>query len=605
MKKLIAFIFLLSAGLLTAQNDGFNYKAVVTENGQILANHTVKLNVDFYENGSVVYQEHHETTTDENGIFQIYLGEGTPTSGQFSDLDWSVENHSYKVYLSTDGGSTYHDMGMQDFKTVPYAKYAETGGVQALDDLEDARARSSSVFIGAFAGENNDDTDNKNAALGYYAMNENTSGVSNTAMGYYALRYNTTGNSNVAIGSKALKLNQTGYQNTAVGTNALYYTTGNYNTGLGTSALYNNTTGMHNIGMGVNALFNNTTGSGNLASGNSALLNNTTGSYNIAVGKSVMYNNSTGDNNIAIGTRALYRNTEISRLIAIGDSALFHNGEGATSSLEGTSNIGIGYKSLFYNNTGYANTAVGSRTMMNNTTGTRNTVIGTRTLSQNTSGYRNTAAGYLTMMRNETGYNNTAFGTGALYANTSGDQNTAVGANAFASGTDFNNSTAIGYDADITASNQVRLGNSSVISIGGYAAWTNLSDGRFKTDIMENVPGMALIEKLRPVTYRLNMDALAKWHHTPDNLRIKDAEAEKEAELQIGFIAQEVEQAAKEVGFDFHAVDKPKNQQDTYGLRYSEFVPVLVKALQEQQETIKKLEARVEALEKKLQPAGR
>jgi predicted RNase H-like nuclease (RuvC/YqgF family) len=82
------------------------------------------------------------------------------------------------------------------------------------------------------------------------------------------------------------------------------------------------------------------------------------------------------------------------------------------------------------------------------------------------------------------------------------------------------------------------------------------------------------------------MDAIAEFTNTPDSLRLKDAEQLKAQELQIGFIAQDVEKAADEIGFDFHAVDKPKNENDFYGLRYSEFVPVLVKAIQEQQKII-------------------
>jgi hypothetical protein len=51
------------------------------------------------------------------------------------------------------------------------------------------------------------------------------------------------------------------------------------------------------------------------------------------------------------------------------------------------------------------------------------------------------------------------------------------------------NSTAIGNTSRITASNQVRIGNSAVTSIGGYAGWSDISDGRFKKNIKENVPG--------------------------------------------------------------------------------------------------------------------
>jgi uncharacterized protein YlxW (UPF0749 family) len=52
-------------------------------------------------------------------------------------------------------------------------------------------------------------------------------------------------------------------------------------------------------------------------------------------------------------------------------------------------------------------------------------------------------------------------------------------------------------------------------------------------------------------------------------------------EKHTGFVAQEVEKAANELKYDFGAIDKPKNNKDLYGLRYSEFVVPLVKAVQE------------------------
>lgn len=39
----------------------------------------------------------------------------------------------------------------------------------------------------------------------------------------------------------------------------------------------------------------------------------------------------------------------------------------------------------------------------------------------------------------------------------------------------------------------------------------NLSDGRFKEDVQENVPGLEFIKELRPVTYTVNVDKLQ--HH--------------------------------------------------------------------------------------------
>jgi hypothetical protein len=70
------------------------------------------------------------------------------------------------------------------------------------------------------------------------------------------------------------------------------------------------------------------------------------------------------------------------------------------------------------------------------------------------------------------------------------------------------------------------------------------------------------------------------------NLLAGIAEAEKYDIEKIkfsGFIAQEVEQAAIEVGYDFSGVKIPSHDNELYGLTYSEFVVPLVKATQEQQ----------------------
>jgi len=74
------------------------------------------------------------------------------------------------------------------------------------------------------------------------------------------------------------------------------------------------------------------------------------------------------------------------------------------------------------------------------------------------------------------------------------------------------------------------------------------------------------------------------------------AVAKKSSIRQTGFIAQEVEQAAKELGFDFSGVDIPENENNHYGLRYSQFVVPLVKAAQEQQKMIIKLQHEIEEL---------
>jgi len=190
----------------------------------------------------------------------------------------------------------------------------------------------------------------------------------------------------------------------------------------------------------------------------------------------------------------------------------------------------------------------------------------------------------------------------AGFANNLGWNNTLIGADCNTNANGIFNSVAIGQGVTITANNQARIGNSSTSSIGGYSNWTNISDGRFKKNIREDVKGLAFIMKLRPVTYQLDVTSLSTRLNESSESRkapgMEIAMTEKESMIQSGFIAQEVEQAAAETGYDFSGVDKPKNEDDLYGLRYAEFVVPLVKAVQELEQQVKELQLQIEDLKK-------
>ena len=68
--------------------------------------------------------------------------------------------------------------------------------------------------------------------------------------------------------------------------------------------------------------------------------------------------------------------------------------------------------------------------------------------------------------------------------------------------------------------------------------------------------------------------------------KIDEAISNKESIHMSGFIAQKVEKAANETGYDFDGVIKPAHDKDHYRLAYGEFVVPLVKAMQEQQKII-------------------
>jgi hypothetical protein len=174
------------------------------------------------------------------------------------------------------------------------------------------------------------------------------------------------------------------------------------------------------------------------------------------------------------------------------------------------------------------------------------------------------------------------------------------------------NATAIGYDAIVEGSNHVHIGNTFVTKIGGYVGWSNFSDGRYKKDIKENVVGLQFINSLRPIIYTVNIKGLNEYLHkgtkqVADKLDKEIEDSRKNDEevaakiIYNGFIAQEVEQAAKKLNYEFSGVNKPVNEEGLYGLRYSDFVVPLVKAVQELDAENKALQAELTHVKDRLQ----
>jgi len=427
-----------------------------------------------------------------------------------------------------------------------------------------------------------------------------------------------------------LKIAGTG--GTFIGTNAGDATTGSFNSGFGFMSLRNNTTGYINTGTGYKTLYANTSGFANTANGYLSLYSNTGGYENTAVGETTLYSNTSGSFNSAFGNKALFGNTVGTGNTAAGYYSLKQN-------ITGSDNSAFGYHALEAHTNGYGNIAFGGWALWEKLAGSYNTATGYYSNYRNISGSENTAYGYQSSA-DDAGSGNTAVGAisgssvGRADENPMGPISIGIGdsrhnyctflgyfatAGGFVSGREKYNSTAIGYRSHVTADNQVVIGNSAVTSIGGYVNWTNFSDGRYKKNIKENVPGLAFIKELRAVTYTLDIqepNTSAGVSANQENSKIDRTKefqlaskvlSEKNKIIYTGFVAQEVEAAAKKLNYDFSGVKKPANNGDYYGLRYAEFVVPLVKAVQElstENETLKttneKLEARLAAIEQLL-----
>ena len=531
----------------------------------------------------------------------VLFGQGWTDDGTVVRLTTSTDN----VGIGTTGPATK----LHVFGTVTAARV--TTGIWNSFFGENAGFNTivgpNNSFFGVYAGYRNTNG-YSNSFFGHYAGFANTTGFDNSFFGHYAGTANTIGTDNSFFGVAAGLSNTTGIANSFFGEQAGYYnTTGYSNSFFGEDAGYANTTGYWNSFFGKSAGNSNTTGYNNSFFGHDAGKANTSGYQNSFFGKRAGYANSTGYRNSFFGDSAGNSNTTGYNNSFFGHDAGYSNTDGGGNSFfgqnAGYSNTTGGVNSFFGINAGYSNTTgiynsfFGRSAGYSNTTADANSFFGREAGPANTTGYWNSIFGVYAGFANTTGHSNSFFGNWAGYDNSTGRYNTAVGLLAKVGGT-YDNSTGLGYNASCTASNQVRIGNSFVTSIGGYTNWTNISDSRFKKNVQEDVKGLDFVMALRPVSYNLDLHAVENFfvnHYGERQTETLPGQYDKESIRYSGFIAQEVETAAKGVGYDFSGVDPPKNQDDFYGLRYAEFVVPLVKAVQEQQETINLLVAALKA----------
>ena len=421
------------------------------------------------------------------------------------------------------------------------------------------------IFIGTNAGYH----------LNYQplsALNHTTSGprssgrTGNIHIGYYAGYFTTTGDDNLFIGEQAGYRNKTGADNTFIGNFSGLNNTGTDNTFIGFSAGLNNTTGYDNTFLGEEAGIANTSGRDNVFVGEDAGARNTTGYNNSFIGSQAGVNNTTGYRNAFLGNYAGYDNTTGDHNTFIGDSAGVDVSVGIYNTFIGA---GCGTATEFTSYNTFVGAYAGSdnnRTNQNSGA-TRNTYMGYLAGFTNREGSDNTGIGCLSDFVSQypasTNISNTVFlGASASVAANGvvvlGKSSSGSGENGIAIGHQSSmtasNAIAIGYQASATTANEVVIGNAAHTSIGGSVNWTATSDGRFKTDVQEDVVGLDFINQLRPVTY--HFDSKKIMEHKAQTITrsslVKEVPADLDSALlskntirYTGFIAQEVEQAAQ------------------------------------------------------------
>jgi hypothetical protein len=473
-----------------------------------------------------------------------YAAYAVSTSGGSAHNTMVFNDYSDSDFLSgvIDRSDTNVDQNNIQFKGTYYGTInfagllntSSTGGGYQIDGGTVLYASSTNFItfggIGAGAG-----------IIAHATSSSSTSGPRSTAFGYSALQSgsNSAGD-NTAIGYLSINHNTTGTGNTGVGVQSLSSnTTGPYNTGVGYFALQANTTGAYNTALGF-SLYGNTTGSRNLAGGTYALSANKTGNDNVSLGYFSFGNNTSATNTVAIGSSAAAGAASYNNQggVAVGYKSGFNFASGSDY------NTLLGYQSGYNITTGSNNlilaTATSSTSIANLTTGSQNILIG-----NNISLPSATASGQLNI-------GNILFGTGITGTGST------ISSGLIGIGT-TSPTTALQVNGVITPNvdNTSSLGNATYRWSAVYAANGTIqtSDQRLKSNITDLNYGLSDVLKLRPVSFT--------WTAQPQQ------------GTQLGFIAQEVQPLFPET------VNVGDDANHTLGLTYTEFIPVVVRSIQQ------------------------
>ncbi len=500
----------------------------------------------------------------------------------------------------TTTNKLYNESGTLKFNG---AAIGSGSGSIGINDLTDAKWVGGSLFIGELAGANDDAQDNGNTAVGYNAMNSNTSGYDNTAIGYSSLASNTTGNKNTAIGLGSLNSN----------------TTGIYNTAIGGSSLSNNIDGDNNTANGFQSLISNLSGGYNVAFGSYALTKNTTGDRNTSTGFQALHSNTIGANNVGIGTGANYFNQEGSNNTMIGYQAgkgsAFHNKSG---------NVFIGYQAG-YNETG------DNKLYINNDNSSFPLIYGdfsTNILTINgslISGSGSTANGGNSVALGTncaaSGTQSIAFGSGAIAygeAAIAGGIDATANIQAVSLGTQTKanaaNSVALGNYVETTGTGSLIIGDNSVSTVlsssdantftarfsGGYKFFTNSASPFVGAKLDAGANSWSVIsdstkkENFKLVNGEEILSKISKFKLTSWNYKTQDPTKFR----HYGPMAQDFYTAFGNDGIGSIGNDTTIASSDFAGINFIA-VQALVKRNKHQEASIKILESRIEKLEEK------
>ena len=523
---------------------------------------------------------------------------------------------------STRGGFAVGGLSDQNKSTPNDLLFIAPEKARIYVNTDSQKSTRGGFAVGGLSDQNKEEESNfiyltpENYLIGQDAGASLTTGLYNSFMGYQAGKNTTVGQKNVFLGHRAGYANTSGRQNVFIGNVVgISNTTGFWNTFIGDSAGYNNTTGSTNVFIGYVAGSSNQTGHNNTFVGTgSGFLN--TSSNNVFYGNSAGFYNTTGGSNVFMGTTTGAKNQSGNNNTYIGTRAGYGGGSFSTYS-SGLNNVFLGHETGYNIVEGSNNTILGTLAGYQNQNGNGNVFIGYQ------AGYNETGSNKLYIANNSTNppliygdFSLSRVGVGtvtpaAKFTIQASAQNPSLpgpsSQGILRIATSNNEAIDIGKMADAPYSGWIQVGFNGTFSdplalqpMGGRVGigvtnpgfrldlpniaslegrgranqWDTYSDSRIKSNVKPLAYGLAEVMKLVPLSY---------FHHN-SKVELNEIKIESEGARNIGLFAQEVHKLIPEV------VSKPDDEQsDLWSISYDKLVPVLIKAIQEQQQTIYEL----------------
>ena len=414
-------------------------------------------------------------------------------------------------------------------------------------------------------------------------------------------------------------------QNTGYGEDALFaINDGQFNTAMGYRSCYNIVSAIGCTAVGRDSLLSNQNGNSVTAVGSGAGFNciasdNTligaqagafidTGTNNTIVGSgtagSVI---TTGNNNTLIGFDCQVDSLNASNRIGIGSGVNVLNDNSCIIGNSSVNNLTLGAGITMSKGSGVASFRIGDTSNTLPGSGASNICIGRSTGDKLDTGNQNTFFGDASGAQVDTGSNNSCFGQAAGISITDEGQNVCIGV-----GSDItagnSNSVALGTQAVTTKSNQLLVGNITEWAPGGngncnLGSATNRFDTLYATngtintsdrnskELIENTKlGLDFINDLKPVQYKLK-DYTQDFKNVDGSTQTRKITYKR---LHHGLISQEVKESLDKFGVSSNDFAGYIDTESGLGLRYTEFIAPMIKAIQELSDEVKLLKSQLE-----------